>query len=149
MEIDKEIQISGFADAYHRATVNVIFTSNWLTGILEARASKENITLHQFNVLRIIRGRHPKACTISSIRERMIERKSDVSRIVDRLVSKGLVHRSKSDCDGRAVALTITEAGMNILHNLDESMLLRDLLPAHLSEEECTELSRLLDKLRG
>ncbi|HLW50196.1 MAG TPA: MarR family transcriptional regulator, partial [Sphingobacteriaceae bacterium] len=83
------------------------------------------------------------------IKERMLERKSDISRIVDRLVSKDLVHRCKSECDGRAVALTITERGMNALRNLEEPMLLQDLLPKNLSVEECAQLNFLLDKLRG
>lgn len=149
MEIAEEIQASKFADEYHKMTVNIVFTSHWLTAFLEKRASTENITLHQFNVLRILRGQHPDACTNAMIKERMLERKSDISRIVDRLVSKGLVHRCKSDCDGRAVALTITESGMHALQNLEEPMLLRDLLPKNLSVEECAQLNFLLDKLRG
>ncbi len=149
MEIATEIQTSKFADEYHKMTINVVFTSNWLTGFLEQRASAENITLHQFNVLRILRGQQPHACTNAMIKERMLEKKSDVSRIVDRLVAKGLVHRCKSNCDGRAVALTITENGMRALRNLEEPMLLSDILPQHLSEEECRQLNHLLDKLRG
>ena len=129
MKIGEEIQASKFADEYHKMTVNVVFTGHWLTGFLEQRASQENITLHQFNVLRILRGQHPDACTNAMIKERMLERKSDVSRIVDRLVSKGLVHRCKSDCDGRAVALTITDQGMQALENLEEPMMLRDIYP--------------------
>lgn len=149
MEIAEEIQSSKFADEYHKMTVNILFTGHWLTGFLEQRATKENITLHQFNVLRILRGQYPKACTNAMIKERMLERKSDISRIVDRLVSKDLVHRCKSECDGRAVALTITERGMNALRNLEEPMLLQDLLPKNLSVEECAQLNFLLDKLRG
>lgn len=149
MKIGEEIQVSKFADEYHKMTVNVVFTCHWLTSFLEQRASQENITLHQFNVLRILRGQHPDACTNAMIKERMLERKSDVSRIVDRLVSKGLVHRCKSDCDGRAVALTITDQGMQALQNLEEPMMLRDILPGNLSKEECVQLNALLDKLRG
>lgn len=149
MEIAEEIQANKFTDEYHKMTVNILFTSYWLTGFLEQRASMENITLHQFNVLRILRGQYPQACTNSMIKERMLERKSDISRIVDRLVSKGLVHRCKSDCDGRAVALTITEDGMHALQNLEEPMLLREILPKNLSKSECSQLNFLLDKLRG
>lgn len=149
MEIEKEIQITKFANEYHKLAVNLIFSSNWLTGFLEKRANEEGITLHQFNALRILRGSFPEPCTNSMIKARMLDKKSDVSRIVDRLVAKELVHRCKSDCDGRAVALTITEKGLEILKNLEQTMLLNDILPQHLSEAECQRLNELLDKLRG
>lgn len=149
MDIGEEITVSKFTDEYHRATINVIFTANWLTNVLEERARAHDVTLHQFNVLRILRGRHPEASTNNQIRERMVERKSDVSRIVNRLVSKGLIHRSKCEWDGRAVALTITEQGLQVLEQLEEPMLLADILPHRLTTEECKQLNTLLNKMRG
>ena len=149
MGIQEEIGARSFVDAYHEATINIVFTANWLTHILEERASQQNITLHQFNVLRVLRGKHPEACTNREVQSKMVERNSDVSRMVNRLVTKGLIHRSKNDLDGRAVALTITDAGLEILEKLEEPMLLGDLLPGRLSESECEQLNALLDKLRG
>lgn len=149
MDIAKEIGAKGFADEYHRATVNIVFTAHWLTTILELRASVENITLHQFNVLRILRGIHPQACTNSQIQERMVEKKSDVSRMVERLVTKGLIQRERSERDGRAVALTITQTGLDTLDKLDQTMLLSDLLHDRLSVTECVQLNELLNKMRG
>lgn len=149
MDIAKEIGAKGFANEYHRATVNVVFSAHWLTKILEQRASEENITLHQFNVLRILRGIHPQACTNNQIQERMVEKNSDVSRIVNRLVTKGLIRRERNERDGRAVALTITSLGLETLDKLDQPMLLNDLLPNRLSIEECVQLNELLNKMRG
>lgn len=149
MDIGEEIKTSKFTDEYHRATVNTIYTANWLTTILEERARALDVTLHQFNVLRILRGRHPEASTNNQIRERMVERKSDVSRMVNRLVSKGLIRRSKNEWDGRAVALTITKQGMCVLEQLEEPMLLGDILPQRLTKEECEQLNNLLNKMRG
>lgn len=149
MDIAEEIYTDNFVDEYHKMTINLLVTSSRLTHELEVRASKQNITLHQFNVLRILRGLYPESSTNAHIKERMLEKMSDVSRIVNRLVSKGLVHRSKSECDGRAVALTITNKGLEVLQNLDEEMLLADLLQERLSSEECKHLNGLLDKLRG
>lgn len=149
MGIKEDIAVRSFVDAYHQATINILFTANWLTHILEERASQQNITLHQFNVLRILRGKHPKACTNREIQSKMVERNSDVSRMVNRLVTKGLIHRSKHELDGRAVALTITDSGLRILDQLEEPMLLGDLLTDRLCENECKQLNALLDKLRG
>jgi DNA-binding MarR family transcriptional regulator len=149
MEIEKEIKTAKFAHEYHKLAINLIYSSNWLTRFLEKRASKEGITLHQFNVLRILRGQYPAPCNNAMIKSRMLDKKSDVSRIVDRLVMKNLIHRSKSDQDGRSVCLTITKEGLNTLQNLEHSMMLEDLLPKNLSEAECKQLNALLDKLRG
>lgn len=149
MDISEEISTDSFVDEYHKMTINLLVTSSRLTHELESRASQENITLHQFNVLRILREKYPDTCTNADIKERMLEKKSDVSRIVNRMVTKGLVHRSKSACDGRAVALTITAKGMEILENLDQEMLLADLLQERLSPEECDVLNDLLNRLRG
>lgn len=149
MEIGEEIKINRFVDEYHKATINLIFTNNWIVNQLGVRANAEGITLHQFNVLRILRGQYPEPCTNNQIKDRMLEKMSDVSRIADRLVAKGLVHKCKSDGDRRAVALTITEKGLIVLENLEEPMLLRDVLPQNLTEHDCQILNQLLNKMRG
>jgi DNA-binding MarR family transcriptional regulator len=149
MKIDEAIQVNKFSTEWQRATVNLLYTSNWVTALLEKRAEQKQITLRQFNVLRILRGQFPTPVTNNLIKSRMLNNTPDISRLIDRLVIKGLVDRCKSNADKRAVNLLITEAGLNVLEELEQDMLLNDILPNHLSEAECLQLNELLDKFRG
>lgn len=148
MKIEEEVKTDKFVNERHKATVNIVFTSNWLTHILEERAGSQQITLQQFNVLRILRGQHPKAATNSLLKERMIDNMPDISRIIDRLVIKELVSRGRCRADRRAVDVRITPKGLEVLERLEERMLLMDVLNT-VSEEECAQLNRLLDKMRS
>jgi len=148
MEIDKEIQ-SDFDDNYHRAVVNILYTYGWLGYTMRGQFEKYNITQQQFNVLRILRGQFPKPATVNLIKERMIDKMSDASRIVDRLVQKQLVTRCTNNKDRRAVDIRISEQGLDILSKIDKEYKTRDLLHNNLTEKEAGELSALLDKLRG
>jgi len=149
MKIEDEIQSTRFRNEHHKATINIVFTSNWITRILEKRAAALQITLQQFNVLRILRGQHPKPATNNMLKERMLDKMPDISRIIDRLVTKGLVSRGKCSKDRRAVDVTITQKGLDILAELEDSMLMMDILGPNISEEECRQLNELLDKFRG
>lgn len=149
MKIEDEIQTRKFHNERHKATINVVFTSNWITDILEKRATKSNITLQQFNILRILRGQYPKPVTNRLLKERMLDKTPDVSRIVDRLVSKGLVFKNRCTADRRAVDVTITTSGLNTLEDLEERMLMMDILQENITDTECQTLNDLLDKLRG
>lgn len=149
MKIEEAIKLKKFVNEWHKATINIVFTSNWITGILEERAGREQITLQQFNVLRILRGQHPKPATNNLIKERMLDKTPDISRIIDRLVAKDLVFREKCDTDRRAVDLRITDKGLDTLKRLDESMLIMDILGEKITEKECKQLNTLLDKLRN
>jgi len=108
-----------------------------------------NITQQQFNVLRILRGQYPKPATINLLKERMIDKMSDASRIVDRLVQKQLVSRCVNNKDRRAVDIRISEQGLDILAKMDKEYKAKDYLKANLTEDEAGKLSELLDKLRG
>ena len=112
MKIDEAIQVKKFSTEWQRATVNLLYTSNWVTAVLEKRAEQKQITLRQFNVLRILRGQFPKPVTNNLIKSRMLTNTPDISRLIDRLVLKGLVDRCKSNEDKRAVNLLITELGL-------------------------------------
>jgi len=91
MRIDEEIQSTKFEDNYQKAVINISYTSGWLSNILRPEFEKFNLTQQQFNILRILRGQYPKPATVNLLKERMIDKMSDASRIVDRLVQKGLV----------------------------------------------------------
>src|ERR1700744_2178557 len=93
MRIDEEIQSTNFEDNYHKAVVNISYTYGWLQNSFRCQFERHKLTNQQFNVLRILRGQYPKPATVNLIKERMIDKMSDASRIGDRLVQKGLVSR--------------------------------------------------------
>ena len=149
MRIEDEIKVTKFTNDWHKCTVNILFTSSWLSLILEKRAAKLDITLQQFNALRILRGQLPQPTTNNLLRSRMINNTPDIPRLINRIVNKGLVTRTKSDGDKRSVDLYITQQGLDLLDEIEDDMMLSDLLQSNLSEQEALLLSGLLDKLRG
>jgi DNA-binding MarR family transcriptional regulator len=149
MRIEDEIQSEKFEDDYHKLVINLSFTYGWLHNTMRGRFEKYNLTNQQFNVLRILRGQYPKSATVNLIKERMIDKMSDASRIVDRLVQKGLVSRCTNNKDRRAVDVRISESGLETLCKMDKEIKSADFFKDHLSEEEARQLSNLLDKLRG
>lgn len=149
MKIEEEIKVKSFSSDWQRASINIVYTANWLSLILEKRAAKKQITLQQFNVLRILRGQLPNPSTNNLLKSRMITNTPDISRLVDRIVAKGLVSRCKNKEDKRAVDLFITDKGLALLEEIEDDMMLNDLLPQNLSEQEAFQLSELLDKFRG
>ncbi|SDP55796.1 DNA-binding transcriptional regulator, MarR family [Mucilaginibacter sp. OK268] len=149
MRIDDEIQSSNFEDNYHKAVINIAYTAGWLTNAFKYSFDKYNITQQQFNILRILRGQYPKPATINLLKERMVDKMSDASRIVDRLIQKELVSRCTNNKDRRAVDIRISELGLQTLEKMDKEFKTKDMLKDHMTEEEAAILSDLLDKLRG
>lgn len=149
MRIEEEIQSTKFEDNYHKAVINLTYTYGWLNTVLRSEFEKYNLTLQQFNVLRILRGQYPKPATVNLIKERMLDKMSDASRIVDRLVQKGLVSRCTNNKDRRAVDIRISDIGLDILAKMDTEVKTKELFENNLTEEEAGKLSDLLDKLRG
>jgi len=148
MKIEDELKTDVFENNYHRVTLNILVTANWINGQFKARTDKERVTLPQYNILRILRGQYPNPSTINMIKERLLDKMSDVSRLIDRLVQKELVSRSTSDVDRRSVDILITEKGLRKLEKLDEPMKVRNILNQNLTEDECILLNDLLDKIR-
>ena len=149
MKIEKEIQSDKFEDNYHKAIINIFYTYSWLANVMRCQFEKHNLTQQQFNLLRILRGQYPQPATVNMLKERMLDKMSDASRIVDRLVQKELVTRCTSHLDRRAVDILISESGLELLAKIDAEFKTRDILQDNLSEEEAGQLSELLDKLRG
>ena len=149
MEIEKEIkQNLKFNSEFQKLSVNILYTASWL-GIMFARKLKPyGLTLQQFNVLRILRGQLPEPATVNMIIDRMIDKSSNASRLVDRLLQKGLVERCINTVDKRSVNVIITEKGLALLTTIDaNSKNLVDELKT-LSKDEAETVNRLLDKLR-
>jgi DNA-binding MarR family transcriptional regulator len=149
MRIDEEIQSTNFEDNYHKAVINISYTYSWLNNTFKCKFEKHKLTNQQFNVLRILRGQYPKPATVNLIKERMVDKMSDASRIVDRLVQKGLVSRCTNNQDRRAVDIRISDQGLTVLGIMDKEFKTKEILGNNLSEEEAAQLSDLLDKLRG
>ena len=149
MRIDDEIQSSKFEDSYHKLVINITYTDGWLGNLFRCKFEKHNLTQQQFNILRILRGQYPKPATINLLKERMIDKMSDASRIVDRLVQKGFVSRCTNNKDRRAVDIRISDTGLEILNTMDGEFRAKDYLQKNLTEDEAAQLSDLLDKLRG
>jgi DNA-binding MarR family transcriptional regulator len=149
MEIEKEIYNKKFEDNHQKVVVNLIYTYGWITNLLKLKLNKHSITLQQYNILRILRGQYPNPATVNILKERMLDKMSDASRIVERLVQKDLVKRCVSNKDRRAVDILISQKGLDILQKLDNEVSLKNLLSKNLSDEEANTLSGLLDKMRG
>jgi DNA-binding MarR family transcriptional regulator len=149
MEIEKEIKNAKFLNNYQKVSVNIVYTYNWLNSLLKTELDKYHITNQQFNILRILKGQYPKPSTINILKERMLDKMSDASRIVDRLVQKELVTRCVNEKDRRAVDIVITEKGLNLLKSVLIEDVISNALQNNVSEEEANTLSLLLDKLRG
>lgn len=142
-------QKTPFKSVKQKLIVNIIYTHNWLTDLQKDVFKPYGITPQQYNVLRILRGQYPNPVSTCVIRERMLDRMSDVSRIVDRLVKKELVVRRTCMEDKRLVDVFISENGMRLLASVDERNNQMDQLFSSLTELEAAQLSDLLDKLRG
>ena len=149
MSINKDIHQDKFRNERHKATVNLLFTYGWMVERLKQFVAEEGITHQQFNILRILRGNYPTPLSTLTIRERMIDKMSDTSRIVDRLLSKSMVKKVVCKKDRRLVDVTITDKGLKLLEKLDKKQDDMDDILSNLSEKEASNLSRLLDKIRN
>jgi DNA-binding MarR family transcriptional regulator len=148
MGIEKDIQQTKFRNAHQKAAVNLIYTLSWMREKTKSIFESEDITSQQFNILRILRGSYPQPLSTLQIRERMLEKMSDTSRIVDRLIAKGLVKKVTCKSDRRLVDVIITDKGKKLLERLDEKQDEIDGVLGNLSEKDANILSDLLDKIR-
>lgn len=147
MSIEKDIQQYQFRNDFQRAEVNLIFTCNWLNERIKQIIDEADITTQQYNILRILRGSKKPLSTLQ-IRDRMLDKMSDTSRIVDRLIKKELVDKAICATDKRLVDISISEKGLHLLEQLDIRNSDIDNLLHNLTNEEALQLSALLDKIR-
>ena len=148
MGIEKDINQQHFQSEGQKAMINLIYTYNWVIERLKAFLAEEDITMQQFNILRILRGSDPKPLSTLTIRERMLDKMSDTSRIVDRLVLKGWVDKKMCTADKRLVDVFITKEGKKLLERIDKNSEEMNATTAALSDPELEQLNQLLDKLR-
>jgi DNA-binding MarR family transcriptional regulator len=150
MGIEKEIgQTIQFKSEIHKVAVNILFTASWLQ-LKNAEALKSyDLTPQQFNILRILRGQHPNPASVNLLMQRMLDKSSNASRLVDRLEEKGFASRTTNTKDKRAVDVSITPKGMEILKQIDDNIGLLEYHLKSITEAEAKQLNDLLDQLRG
>lgn len=149
MKLEDEIKQHRFRNAHQKAIINLFFTYNTLSSRMQDILKTEHVTMQQFNILRILRGQYPSPVTNSMVKERLLDKNSDVTRIIDRLIRDGLVSRMNCEEDRRRVDITITDKGLQLLEKLDGRSDEMDRILHGLNEDEAVFLSDLLDKLRS
>lgn len=149
MGLGEDIKQESFDNEYHEAHINVLYSASWLNQKVTTSLKPFEISRQQFNLLRILKGQYPKPATVKLLSERMIDKMSNASRIVDKLEKRGLVVRSLSKTDRRSVDIMLTEKGLQILEKSSD-VIMKGINEwfSQLSFEEAEALNTLLDKLR-
>ena len=147
--IGEEIKQKKFSSEYSKLMVNVLYTSSWLNSLQSVVFKDHKLTSQQFNSLRILRGQYPEAASVNLLKDRMIDKMSNVSRIVDKLKVKDLVTRKPCKHDRRQVDVKITEKGLKVLEEIDVELVKWEENLHAISIEEAKTLNILLDKWRG
>ena len=147
MEIEKEVPKNYFRNDRHKGLVNIIFSSNWIMLQMKQILEEDDLTPQQYNILRILQSHHKPLSTLK-IRELMLDKMSDTSRIVERLIKKELVNKQSCSSDKRLVDITITEKGLGLLQHLEKKYEVIDGLINNLSAVELNTLNMLLDTMR-
>ena len=149
MALEDEIKQEKFNSDHQKASINILFTGSWLYNINASFLKRFGITPEQFNVLRILRGSFPRPMMLVEITERMIDKSSNCTRLVEKLKQKGLVNRITCENNRRQVDITITDKGQMLLKKIDASQSVSLEAMEKISKAEAKELNRILDKLRS
>lgn len=149
MKLEEEIKMPKFRNAYQKASLNLMFTGEWMMAQVDGLLKPYDISSQQYNVLRILRGQHGKPVNLYSIQERMLNRMSNATRLVEKLRLKGLVTRDLCEQNRRKVEIAITDKGMELLDKLDPLVQqLEENTFRHISEEDAQHFSDTLDLIR-
>lgn len=149
MKLEDEIKQSKFESSYQKAVINILYTANWLRDRQMEVFRAFDILPQHYNVLRIIKGRSPEACSPGEIKEVMLDKGNDVTRLVDKLVKKGFVKRHTCESNRRKIDLYITEKGLTFLKELNDPLKKQlSVMKKQMSEKEAENLSQMLDKMR-
>jgi DNA-binding MarR family transcriptional regulator len=149
MQLEKEIQQTKSLNNHQKAILNIIFTNSWLSQRLSLIFRPYDLTQQQYNLLRILRGQYPSPATVKLLKDRMLDKMSDVSRLVEKLRIKGFVERNICPKNRRNVDVCITEKGLELLEKMDIHEKDMENILSKLNDEELTQLNILFDKLRG
>lgn len=149
MKIEEEIKQNNFKTEHQKATINLIYTGNWVYSLVNTILRPYNLSPEQFNVLRILRGLHPEPASVLLLNERMLDRMSNVSRIVEKLRQKGLLVRKECQTDRRQVDINVTQQGLDLLAQIEKETAMEEGIVKNISVSEAATLNQLLDKVRG
>ncbi|UPT67447.1 MAG: MarR family transcriptional regulator [Sphingobacteriales bacterium JAD_PAG50586_3] len=149
MSLEKQIKNKPFNNEQLKANINVLFTANWLYNKMSAILKPYNLTHEQFNILRILRGSHPKSMCQKDVLSRMIAPQSNITALMKKLVAKGLVVIVKSTTDKREYVINISEQGLELLKKMDGELKPDMIKVNNLSVSEAFHLNSLLDKIRN
>mgnify|MGYP000043386211 CR=1 FL=1 len=148
MRLEEVVKVEQFRNDSQRAIINLYYTNSVISGQFKALLKPAGLTPQQFNILRILNGQYPEPARIGLVKERMIDRNSDMTRLVERLVSKGLIERTVCEEDRRQQHVKITEKGRSMLHTIKAKVDRFENASQQLSDKELDVLNQLLDKLR-
>ncbi len=148
MGIEKEVSYHQFRSEYEKILVNIYYTNNWLFEKYEQTLSKYNLTAQQYNVLKILHASYPKPTIISHIKEKMLDKNSDITRIVERLLSKNLISRRRDQSNSRKVIIKLNVIGYHLMEKMNKEVQVFENLVTHLTPKEAIDLNKLLDKVR-
>lgn len=148
MSLEEDIKQEKFSSEYQKLTINIAFTNSYLTNLLNNFLKPYDLSMQQYNVLRILRGQHPDPVSINSITDRMIDKMSNASRLVEKLRMKDMIKRETCSADKRQVDVCITTKGLTVLTELDKLMLNYEQQFEHLDVKEVARVNNLLDELR-
>lgn len=149
MRIEEVIKQKEFRSDAHKAMVNLIFTSSQILNRISDVTENYGITRQQYNVLRILRGRFPGAASVNEIKDRMLDRMSDCSRLVDRLAAKGLIQKSLCPTDKRSVDITISNEGLDLLDRMEPAVASVESIFSEFTQGEVSRFNEMLDRLRN
>ncbi len=150
MKIDQAIKQSKFESAHQKAFINIMYTANWLRDQQEDLFKEQDILPQHYNILRILKGSHPQPVSPGQIKEVMLDKGTDLTRIIDKLVKKDLVKRHVCEVNRRKVDVHITKEGLKFLNELNDPIRkLSSHIKKNISDKEAEKLSDLLDELRG
>lgn len=149
LKLEDEIKQRKFTSGAQKAILNVIFTANWINSNFRDTFKPFDITQQQYNVLRILRGRYPKAANPSEIKEVMLDKNPDLTRLCDRMFANGWIHRETDESNRRKINIIITDKGLKLLEKIDPVVEKMEAQFSYLTDEDCNNLSNLLDKMRG
>jgi DNA-binding MarR family transcriptional regulator len=149
MILEKEIRQTTFKDEFQKAMLNILYTGGWINSITNKFLKNYNLTPQQFNILRILRGQYPQPVSIQILMERMLDKMSNASRLVEKLRVKELIERKECSKDRRKVDVMITNKGLGLLAQIDENINAMDDKFKNISAKEAKELNKILDNFRG
>lgn len=148
MRLEDEIKQKQFKSEHHKLLVNLMYTGNWVKSMHTEVLKPHDLTLQQYNILRILRGQHPSPASINLLMERMLDKMSNASRLVEKLRTKGHVERKENDSDRRQADVVITQQGLDLLKVIDPQLQQFEHRFRTLTEAEAKTVNDVLDRLR-